>query len=504
MIVAGALLAMPANAEAAFPGQNGRIAFVSNRDGVETGNLDIYSMNPDGSDVVRLTNDPLPDENPAWSPDGSRIAFDGSRSGRFGVVVMNADGSGQTVITSPGFFTPTGQPSWSPDGSRIVFQGTTSSSRGSELYVGNSDGTGGLIRITDNTVSDGAPAWSPDGSKIAFSRFVPPCTTAVCNFEIFVINPDGTGEERLTFDDDQDTHPDWSPDGSKIAWGSSGGTTDVWVMEADGSDQASFSPPALGYTPAWSPSGDMIAWNESGEISVMNADGTGRHTVTNSPSFDVAPDWQPLPVHAPSSYVRPKSAGEVRVSLVPAFAPCTTPNREHGPPLAFGSCAPPGPESSRLTVGIGDGNPALANSTGFVRMLVMPGAPGPPEDSDVTVRLVLSSVMRASDLSEYTGAVRGEVRVRLTDREPGSIASTIHDFPFGFSVPCVATPGSSAEAARCTATTSVDALVPGAIKDGYRAMWELGRVDVYDGGADDDADTPSGNSRFMTQGVFVP
>ena len=243
IVVAVVSMAVPATVNAAFPGQNGKIAFVSNRDTVGTANLEIYTMDPDGSDVQRLTTDPQPDDNPAWSADGSKIAFDGFRNGSVAVVVMNADGSGQTAITGPGFFTPTGDPSWSPDGDKIVFQGLVQGGPGTELYVGNSDGSCCLTRLTNNTVYDVTPSWSPDGSKIAFSRAVPPCTTAVCNSEIFVMNADGTGEERLTFDADQDTDPNWSADGAKITWGNLNGVTDtdIEVMNADGSGQQRFS-----------------------------------------------------------------------------------------------------------------------------------------------------------------------------------------------------------------------------------------------------------------------
>ena len=77
------------------------------------------------------------------------------------------------------------------------------------------------------------------------------------------------------------------------------------------------------------------------------------------------------------------------------------------------------------------------------------------------------------------------------------------DFPLGFTVPCVPTPGSSLDASSCITTTTVDALLPGAINEAHRTLWELDQVRVFDGGADEDADTEDDNSLFMTQGVFV-
>jgi hypothetical protein len=156
---------------------------------------------------------------------------------------------------------------------------------------------------------------------------------------------------------------------------------------------------------------------------------------------------------------------------------------------------------------VGDGSPAFARGSGGVRMDVVVGAPGPPDDSDVNIRFTLTNVMRASDLSEYTGELRTELTVRRTDRDPpefGAPQSTSMDFPFGFTVPCTPTPGSSLDASTCTSFTSANAIVPLAIEDTHRAIWALDKVRVYDGGPDEDADSEAGDDLFMTQGVFVP
>jgi hypothetical protein len=201
----------------------------------------------------------------------------------------------------------------------------------------------------------------------------------------------------------------------------------------------------------------------------------------------------------PARYVRPKSASTIQVPLVPSAQPCSSPNRMHGPPLAFGSCAPVVSASPDLTVGVGGGDPAPAKSVGLVRMDVQ-GIPGGSDDSDVRLGLDLTNVMNDSDLTDYTGELRASVQVRLTDRVAGISGTT--DLSFGFTAPCTGTADTTI-GGHCAVVTTADAVLPGAIPEGARAIWELGKVQVYDGGPDQNAETPGDNSLFATQGVFV-
>ena len=207
------------------------------------------------------------------------------------------------------------------------------------------------------------------------------------------------------------------------------------------------------------------------------------------------------------NYARPKGATPVRASLVPAYQPCTSPDRTHGPPLAFGSCNPPALRSGQLTIGTADANGAAANSVGFATFTTIVGNPSTPEDeADVDLRVQITDVRRQSDLADYTGELQASAPIRITDLDnaatAGSTAATAQDGTFAWTVPCAATSDTTI-GATCAVNTSADAVTPGVIKEGMRAIWQLGQVQVFDGGADGQASTTP-NTVFATQGVFVP
>lgn len=285
----------PPPSQAAFPGTNGRIVFTSLRDDVLG---DIYSMNADGSDVIRLTSSAGNDDAAAWSPDGSKIVFNSRRDGNTEIYVMGADGSNQTRLTNH----PADDflPCWSPDGTKIAFT-TDRDGAFSSIYTMNADGSNQMKVGTFASGSEGTQAWSPDGTRFAFTRYIG--GTSAAQAEIFVMNVDGSNAVRLTTNSVVEDQPNWSPDGTQIVFGSGrDGNGEIYIMNADGSNQTRLtSHPAIDHTPVWSPEGIQIAFTSErndgsglGDVFVMNADGSNQVNITNFPVVDRRPNWQPV------------------------------------------------------------------------------------------------------------------------------------------------------------------------------------------------------------------
>jgi hypothetical protein len=214
----------------------------------------------------------------------------------------------------------------------------------------------------------------------------------------------------------------------------------------------------------------------------------------------------------PGGYARPKSANPVQVSLVPAYQACTVPNREHGPPLAEPSCNPPAQTSAQATVGTPDSNGQAPLAVAQARFKTTVGNPGTPADeADVAITVAATDVRARSDLSDYAGELQASVGLRLTDRNnslapplfPDDQTGTVQDTTVAVTVPCTAT-GDPNAGADCEVSTSADAVTPGLVVEGDRAIWQLGQVQLFDGGVDGDAATTADNTLFATQGVFIP
>ncbi|MDP2660215.1 MAG: hypothetical protein Q8R28_05760, partial [Dehalococcoidia bacterium] len=267
-------------AHAAFPGRDGKIAFVR-ADG-------IYVIGADGTGLAKLASNPQIGSRPAWSSDGAKIAFRCASS----ICLMNADGTGRTDLQTTG-----SQPAWSPNGSSIAFV------RNDDILVMKTDGTG-LTNLTNSPKIEGSPAWSPAGSKIAFTR----SDTPGGNYGIYMTNADGSGQ-TVFFDSpgNDEWGPEWSPDGTRIAFGQGLG---IAVMNADGSGALAAGPslgPNLGLGLfAWSPGGtkfaiyayDLKGQTMNGGLYIVNADdttGASKVRLTDEPG-DHYPSWQVLPL----------------------------------------------------------------------------------------------------------------------------------------------------------------------------------------------------------------
>ncbi len=287
-------------AASAVPTSGGRVVMVVYEHLNVLVTSDIFTMNPDGSDLVQLTNatEGSTHESPAWSPDGTRIAFshqDRTTGREKGIYVINADGSNRVRLTNSDGLGEDYAPSWSPDGSKIAYH--TTNSNIPQIMVINSDGSNPQ-QLTDFQTSQN-PQWSPDGTKIVFesNRY----ELGNARKEIYVMNADGSNATRLTFNPDTDDgNPRWSPDGSKIAfWSLRGGTGGTYVMDADGANLTQVA--NMGQSIVnWSPDGTQFIFGArpgsevNFDIYTINIDGTDLERITETENLlEDAPDWKP-------------------------------------------------------------------------------------------------------------------------------------------------------------------------------------------------------------------
>lgn len=262
----------------------------------------ICVVNADGSGRIQLTDDETSENDPAWSPDGSKIAFSSYRNGNTDIYVIEADGSKLTRLTLDEAIDAT--PIWSPDGSRIAF--TSDRAENKNIYVMNADGTD-KRPITGDMFDARRPVWSPDGSRIAFTSYL-------VNWDdshVYVVDADGSNLKRITDGPSGHSDPSWSPDGHRVAYHSRiDDDSSIHIVNADGTERTLLyeALPLINRVewvsvPHWSPKGDRIAFaagvrlSDSGphyaEIHTINIDGSGLIRLTGRSGADWQPSWNP-------------------------------------------------------------------------------------------------------------------------------------------------------------------------------------------------------------------
>ncbi|MGZ3611239.1 MAG: hypothetical protein ACXVBU_14385 [Ktedonobacteraceae bacterium] len=281
----------------------------------------IFSATASGSDVRQLTHTRhgVQDGTPDWSPDGSKILFTHILANGTGDVwVMNADGTGQTQLTScTGVCNGAQEAKWSPDGSQIVYDVADNPIRPDgnaasvDLWLMHADGSR-AVQLTHTplptSIADNQPTWSPDGKRILFSRNHLE-GQSYDDQALFVIKLDGSGLKQLTaWGHLEAGNGHWSPDGKRILFQSLGSFPDgtfpqLYTMFADGTHLVQLTTSEKNYEPAWSPDGTKIIFShrstkgtdQNAHVYEMNADGSGLVQITRNPFWQRQPAWGPLP-----------------------------------------------------------------------------------------------------------------------------------------------------------------------------------------------------------------
>ena len=266
-------------AEYGYADRRTKIAFASSRDG----NLEIYVMDGDGGNQRRVTVNPARDEDPAWSPDGKKIAFVSNRNNvnkdHMQIWVIDADGKNPIRLTDG---LVDANPDWSPDGTKILYV-TFDVPKDHNLAPGGMtvmDADGNNKRLLEN---EGGvhPSWSPDGKRIVYAYG-----------QIYVMDADGRNSEQLTHDVGFKRMPSWSHDGTRIAYLAN---HRIWVMDSNGKNERRLTNINSDEHPTWSPDSEFIAFHSFQRgvgIYVVDVTSGAVDTLLRDPDIgNYDPDW---------------------------------------------------------------------------------------------------------------------------------------------------------------------------------------------------------------------
>jgi Tol biopolymer transport system component/serine/threonine protein kinase len=260
------------------------VVFASARDG----NYELYAMLPDGTRQTRITNMGSSENEPAISPDGTRLAFVSNRDGVQQIYLMSLDGSSASRISNNDFNDTS--PAWSPDGSKLTFVSTRDGNQ--EIYVMNTDGSQ-QTRVTDTQENEDNPEWSQDSTRLIFDR----TTTSGDSRFIVVRQANGDGETLLNQNGKMNFDPSYSPNGQRVAFVSNmDDNFDIYLMNSDGSNVQRLTNLGTSVSnPQFSNDGQWIIFTAqsggTGEILQVSLDGTKTYNLTNNSVDDLNPTW---------------------------------------------------------------------------------------------------------------------------------------------------------------------------------------------------------------------
>lgn len=288
LVVAWIGAAIPISGLGAAERPPGKIAFVAGKFGNRVYSK-IWIVLPDGTGLRPLTEhvDNPAEDSPAWSADGSRIAFTAIRNGKSRVYVRDSEGKNEVCLTPDNSVAEDYEsPAWSPDGKSIAFCGWPDGRKSSQIFVMGSDGND-KRKLTSSDGYNWCPCWSADGRRIVFE------TTRDGNREVYTMDADGSNPMNLSRNPRTDHQPACSPDGKKIAFmsGRDLKSAEIFVMDLNGENFVNLTNhPARDSEPTWSPDGNWLAFTRSDDgaddksmnIFLMRANGTEPVNLTQS------------------------------------------------------------------------------------------------------------------------------------------------------------------------------------------------------------------------------